>query len=161
MSFIGFGEALVIRNKCRKVVPFKTLYTLTGGTEYLSELKVENSFTGSNTYAIVLNSSFIDLGNALLFGSNESFNLTMIIFEDDDGNLLLLNNTTGNYKKCQYASEDLNILILSENSASASSASIKASFKKKCKSPEEFKKLLTEKPNLKKKYLQLKAKLVK
>ena len=157
-SFIGGGEALVIGKKCRKIVPFTTVYKFTTTqNDELLELKLENSFVGSNTYAVISN---IALNDQILFGNNESFNVTMIIYEDEDGNLFLLNNTTGNYKKCQYASEDLNILIFTEKSASTSSASasFRASFKKKCKSSEEFKKLLTEKPNLKKKYLQIKAK---
>jgi hypothetical protein len=159
MSFIGFGEALIIGNKCKKVVPYTTLYRFTNtSNNELFELKLDNSFTGSNTYAIVSN---IALGDILYFGANQSFDLKIIGLEDEEGNLYVYNNTVGVYKKCQYASEDLNIFIPSENSASASSVSIRESFKKKCKSPEEFKKFLKEKPNLKKKYLQLKAKLVK
>ena len=64
---------------------------------------------------------------------------------------------TGVYKKCNYASEELDVFT----PTASSSAVVVNTLKKKSKSPEEFHKLLDEKPNLKKKYLQLKAKLGK
>lgn len=60
------------------------------------------------------------------------------------------------YKKCNYASFELDIRT---PSSSSSEDSVKVN--KKTESSEKFHKLLDSNPNLKKKYLQIKAKLGK
>ena len=154
MPYQGGGEALVIGSKCKKIVPFTSSYSFIG-TENpsLFELKLKNSFIGSLTFAIVNN----DFSQRLVYvGGNDSLDIITIPFIDEKNNFYVYNTLDGLYKKCKYASEDLNIFIPSANSAS--SASIIETFKKNSRSSDEFHKLLDSKPNLKKKYLQLKAK---
>ena len=94
--------------------------------------------------------------SGILISSDGLLNFTTYIFYDTE-TIFLYITITGLYKKCKYASEEIDIYI----PPASSSAAVVNTLKKKSKSSDELHKLLDSKPNLKKKYLQLKAKLGK
>ena len=152
MSSQGIGEALVIRNKCKKLVPLTSSSKLIStDNDNLFKIIYKNSFIGSKTFSMVSNIYNFSQG------SDELTNFFLEPFVDEESNIYLFIDITGIYKKCNYSLIDLQILLPSENS----SASVRETLKKNSKSPEEFKKLLKEKPNINTRYLQLKSKLGK
>jgi len=62
----------------------------------------------------------------------------------------------GKYKSCNYSSEELDYLVLPPTT----SAAVINNLKNKSRNSEALHKLLDEKPSLKKRYLEIKAKLV-
>ena len=152
----GSGEALIISNKCNKLVPFTSSYKWSlggdGSNFALAKIEYENSFIGSRILSAIFD------GNTNEISSDGLLNFNAEYFIDPDTEIFYIYLIiTGVYKKCNYASEELDVFT----PTASSSAVVVNTLKKKSKSPEEFHKLLDEKPNLKKKYLQLKAKLGK
>jgi len=148
-TYTGSGQALIISSKCNKLVPFTSSYKWTYGGDgsdvTLAKLEYENSFIGSRTLSAVYGDNELSSDGLLNFSA----------FYYDDGRFRFVYvRITGVYKKCNYSSHELDILT-----SSSSAASVKVN--KKSGSSEEFHKLLDEKPNLKKKYLEIKAKLGK
>jgi hypothetical protein len=154
VTYTGSGEALIISRKCNKLVPFTSSYTNTEvGSTYgpLYKIEYNNSFIGSRTLSS--NFAFDDE-----ISSDGSLNFYARYFYDSDTDTYYLYvSITGVYKKCNYSSFELD----NQPPSSSSSAASKDNLKKKSCSTEEFHKLLDSNPNLKKKYLQIKAKLGK
>ena len=153
----GSGEALIISNKCNKLVPFTSSYKWSlggdGSNFALAKIEYENSFIGSRIL-----SAIYSLDTISEISSDGLLNFTTKYFTDPDTEIFYIYLIiTGVYKKCNYASEELDVFT----PTASSSAVVVNTLKKKSKSPEEFHKLLDEKPNLKKKYLEIKAKLGK
>jgi hypothetical protein len=150
-TYTGSGEALVVKSNCNKLVPFTSSYKyIYVGSFSLYRIEYNNSFIGSRTL-----SALYDSDNDKEISSNGSLNFNAEYFYDSvtDAFYMYL-NITGEYKKCNYASSELDYYI-----PSSSAASVKVN--KKSDSSEDFHKLLDSNPNLKKKYLQIKAKLGK
>jgi hypothetical protein len=151
-TYTGSGEALVIRNKCNKIVPFTSIYKLTYIKDSLAKLEYNNSFIGVRTLTSVFNPYLI-----VRLASDGLLNFISVLYLDDETNTYFRNTTiTGVYKKCNYSSDELDYYNIN-----ATSASDKKTLKEKSGSSEEFHKLLDSNPNLKKKYLQIKDKLGK
>jgi hypothetical protein len=153
-TLMGSGEAFVVNSKCYKVVPFTSSYkwTWSGSSEFY-KINYNNSFIGSRIL-----SAIYSLDTNLEVSSDGLLNFTTEYFFDPDTEIYYIYLIiTGVYKKCNYASEELDVFT----PTASSSAVIVNTLKKKSKSPDEFHKLLDLKPNLKKKYLQIKAKLGK
>jgi hypothetical protein len=158
-TFIGSGDALILSDKCNKLVPFTSSYTYTfggdGSSILLSKINYNNSFIGSRVFSAVfttsdvLGSNFVEIGSDGLLNFNTSY-----YFDSSTDTNFIYVTITGVYKKCNYASYELDNLT-----PSSSAASVKVN--NKTGSSEEFHKLLDSNPNLKKKYLQIKAKLGK
>jgi hypothetical protein len=161
-NYQGLGEALVIRSKCTKLIPFTSSSKITFfdnnvlplEKDVFSVIEYKNSFNGSKKFSVVKNT--FDLVS-FYQGSDVSTNITFTFFRDEQNNYYNLINITGMYKKCNYSLEDLQILLPSSNS----SASVLESLKKNSKNSDELHKLLDKKPNLKKIFLKIKAKLGK
>ena len=153
-SWIGLGQAFVVGSKCNKLIPFTSSYnwTWSGDAGFdLGKIEYNNSFIGSRTLSAIVSAA----SNTEL-SSDGLLNFIIDQFYDVDTDSFFIYVTiTGLYKKCKYASEEIDIFIPSASS-SATAASV-SSLKKKSKNSDEFHKLLDSKPNLKKKYLQLKA----
>ena len=155
MSFQGLGRALVIRNKCTKLIEFTSSSKLiSSDSPDLSIIEYKNSFIGSKKFSVVAN-----IFDQVLFyqGSDITNNITFTFLTDEKDNIYNLINMTGMYNKCNYSLEDFQILLPS----STSSASVLETLKKNSKSSVELHKLLDKNPNLKKKFLKIKAKLGK
>jgi hypothetical protein len=154
--YTGSGEALVVKSNCNKLVPFTSSYKyIDGGSINYSLWKIEynNSFIGSRTLSAIANyGSEISSDGSLNFNAEYFYDSVTEVF-------YIYLSITGVYKKCNYASFELDSFIY--NPASSSSAASRDSLKKKSGSSEKFHKLLDSNPNLKKKYLQIKAKLGK
>jgi hypothetical protein len=147
-TYTGSGEALVVKSNCNKLVPFTSSYKwIDVGSFYLYRIEYNNSFIGSRTL-----SALYDNDNDKEISSDGSLNFNAEYFYDavTDAFYIYL-NITGVYKKCNYASYELDV----ENNLS--SAASKDSLKKKSRSSEEFHKLLESNQHLKKRYLQIKA----
>jgi hypothetical protein len=106
-----------------------------------------------------LTGSLVTLALSAVFGNEELSSDGLLNFSTRyfrDGRFYFVYvRITGVYKKCNYSSYELDILT------SSSFAASNDSLQKKSDSSEEFHKLLDSNPNLKKKYLQIKAKLGK
>jgi len=155
-SYTGLGEAFVVGSKCNKLIPFTSSYTWTWSGDQgfdFGKIDYNNSFIGSRTLSSISSASS---GTELSSDGLLNF-ITNFFYIPDIDTFYIYVTITGVYKKCKYASEEIDILI----DSASSSAAVVNSLKKKCKSSEELHKLLDSKPNLKKKYLQLKAKLGK
>jgi hypothetical protein len=150
-TYTGSGDALVVKSNCNKLVPFTSSYKyIDGGSINYSLYKIEynNSFIGSRTLSAVYDGT-----NEISSDGSLNFNAEYFYDSVTEANYIYL-NITGVYKKCNYASSELDI-----ETPSSSAASVKVN--KKTESSEKFHKLLDSNPNLKKKYLQIKAKLGK
>jgi hypothetical protein len=151
-TFTGLGEAYVNGNKCGIFLPFTSSYKLTfigDGTAYL---EYKNSFIGVRKLSSVFN-SYLNVRLA----SDGLLNFISVLYFNDETNSYFRNTTiTGVYKKCNYSSNELDYYDIN-----ATSTSHKKDLHEKSESSEEFHKLLNSNPNLKKKYLQIKAKLGK
>jgi hypothetical protein len=150
-TYTGSGEALVVKSNCNKLVPFTSSYKyIDGGSINYSLYKIEynNSFIGSRTL-----SAYFKYGNEISSDGSLNFNAEYFYDSVTEAEYIYL-TITGVYKKCNYASSELEI-----ETQSSSAASVKVN--KKSGSSEDFHKLLDSNPNLKKKYLQIKAKLGK
>jgi hypothetical protein len=159
-TYTGSGQALIVSSKCNKLVPFISSYKWSiggdGSDQNLAKIEYNNSFIGSRTfsavYAItnVLGSDWVEIGSDGLLNFNTSY-----LYDQDTDTFFIYVTITGVYKKCNYSSYELDVL---NNSLSAAS---KDSLKKKSRSSEDFHKLLNSNSELKKRYLQIKAKLGK
>ena len=152
-TYTGSGEALVVKSNCNKLVPFTSSYKyIDGGSINYSLYRIEynNSFIGSKTLSAVYDGT-----NEISSDGSLNFNAEYFYDSVTEAEYIYL-TITGVYKKCNYASFELDIRT---PSSSSSEASVKVN--KKSGSSEDFHKLLNSNPNLKKKYLQIKAKLGK
>ena len=155
-TFTGSGRALVISSTCNKLVDFTSSYSWSIGGDgsdlYLYKIEYNNSLIGSRTLSAVF-----DQVNRELICSDKLLNFITIIFLDEDTGIYFVYVTiNGVYKKCKYASYELDFLVLEDKSTSVQNA-----LKKKSATTEVFHKLLDSNENLKKRYLQIKAKLGK
>jgi hypothetical protein len=150
-TFRGLGEAFIVGSKCNKLIPFTSsfLSTWSGDSDNnFFKINYNNSFIGSRILSAIISDV-----SGILLSSDGLLNFTTYIFYDTE-TIFLYITITGLYKKCKYASEEIDIYI----PPASSSAAVVNTLKKKSKSSDELHKLLDSKPNLKKKYLQLKAK---
>ncbi len=159
-TFTGSGQALIVSSKCNKLVPFTSSYKYTFGGDgsdvKLAKIEYENSFIGSRTLSAVFTNSYVFDSTFVEIGSDGLLNFNTSYFYDQDiDNFFIYVNITGVYKKCNYSSYEF------DTETTPLSAASKDSLKKKSGSSEELHKLLDSNPELKKRYLQIKAKLGK
>jgi hypothetical protein len=154
-TYIGTGEALVISNKCNKIVPFTSSYTWTFSNDsnyVLYKINYNNSFIGSRILSANYDYHlFVEISSDGLL----NFNATYYYDEETKKNYIFL-SINGVYKKCNYSSYELDV--------ETPSSSVNEELKKKSRSFEssvEFHKLLDSNPDLKKRYLQIKEKFGK
>ena len=164
-TYTGSGEALILNAKCNKLIPFTSSYTWTNGGNgsnyFLLNINYENSIIGKRTFCAVYKYSYFpnnffisNYWNELGFDGSLNYNASY--FYDSDDNFFNIVSIYGKYKSCNYSSEEIDNLV-----TTSLSASTKEALKKKYGSSEELHKLLDEKPALKKRYLEIKAKLGK
>ncbi len=158
-TFTGSGEALILNSKCNKVIPFTSSYKWTNGGDgsnyFLVIIDYQNSIIGKRKF----NAVFKNTGNPNTSWNELGFDGTLNYYTSYYYDLeieFIVVSIYGKYKSCNYSSDEIDYNVINSTSASA-----KESLKKKSGSSEEFHKLLDEKPNLKKKYLEIKAKLGK
>lgn len=149
---------MILSSKCNKLVPFTSSYRWTyggdGSSNYLSKINYNNSFISSKVFSGVFTTSYVLGSNFVEIGSDGLLNFNTSYYYDSSTCTNYVNvKITGVYKKCNYSSDELDYLT-----SYSSTASVKVN---KTGSSEEFHKLLDSNPNLKKKYLQIKAKLGK
>jgi len=154
-TYTGSGRALVVSSKCNKLVDFTSSYTWSiggdGSDDYLYKIEYNNSLIGSRTLSAV-----IDLVEDEEICSDKCLNFITNYFVDEDTGVFFVYVTiNGVYKKCNYSSYEIDV------ESAALSAASRDVLKKKSRSSEEFHKLLDSKADLKKKYLEIKAKLGK
>jgi hypothetical protein len=154
-SFSGSGNALVISNKCNKLVPFTSSYNWKFGGDgsdlELSKINYNNSFIGSRILSAVFDGTSIEISSDRLLNFNATY-----YYDIKTEKYYIILRITGVYKKCNYSSYELDV--------ETPSSSVNEELKKKSRSfesSEEFHRLLDSKPNLKKRYLQIKTKLGK
>ena len=165
-TYTGSGEALILNAKCNKLIPFTSSYTWTlggDGSNYgLYNINYKNSIIGKRTFCAVYkysyfpnNSNISNYWNELGFDGSLNFN-TSYFYDFEDDLLFIVVSIYGKYKSCNYCSEEIDYSI-----TTSASASTKEALKKKSGSIEQLHKLLDEKPALKKRYLEIMAKLGK
>ena len=147
------------------MIPFTSSYTWTyggdGSNPFLYKINYENSIIGKRTFCAVYKNTYfpssrvINDWNELGFDGSLNYN-TSYFYDVVDDLLYIVVSIYGKYKSCNYASEELDYFV-----TTSASASTKEALKKKSGSSEELHKLLDEKPALKKRYLEIKAKLGK
>lgn len=150
-TYSGEGQALIVKEKCNKVIDFTSSYTLTNGDNSgtLTILNYENSFIGKKLLAGV----FDGFSNKE-FSSDGSLNFNTEYYFFDEFSFVVV-FITGIYKNCEYSSYELDIRVpLVTNSSLQSNINST----EKAKGAEEFNKLLESNAGLKKIYLKLKAK---
>jgi hypothetical protein len=154
-SYSGSGNALVISNKCNKIVPFTSSYNWTFGGDgsdlKLSKLNYNNSFIGSRILSSVFDGTSVEISSDGLLNFNTTY-----YYDIETEKYYIILRITGVYKKCNYSSYELDV----ETPSSLKDKSLKNK-SRSSESSEEFHKLLDSNPNLNKKYLQIKAKLGK
>jgi hypothetical protein len=151
VSYLGAGEALVVRENCDSLKIFTAKTTLTTtSNQYFFIINYENSIIGK--YAL---SGLIEIVNNFgIFASETELNFRFTFFEDSFGVIFLVTEITGDYKKCNYSSIDLQAVY----DPSVASKEVNNHFKSSTKSADEFTKLLKLNASLNKMYLKLKAK---
>lgn len=161
-TFVGEGDALVVNKKCNKLIPFTSSYKWTNGgvgTNYfLAIIDYQNSIIGKRKFNAVFNINNYNpysIWSELGFDGTLNYN-TAYYYDSDLETDFIAISIYGKFKTCDYSSEELCYNVLSPSSASA-----RESLKKKSGNSEQFHKLLDSNPNLKKKYLKIKAKLGK
>jgi len=165
-TYTGSGEALVLNAKCNKLIPFTSSYTWTNGGNgsnyFLPYINYENSIIGKRKFCAVFKRTYlpesdntINIWNELGFDGSLNYNASYFYnFEDNIQYIVVI--IYGKYKSCNYSSEEIDY-----RDTTLLSASTKEELKKKSGSIKELDKLLEEKPALKKRYLEIKAKLGK
>ena len=147
-NFIGVGEALIVRGKCESIKPLTAKTTLKkNSSNYFTVINYENSIIGKQVL-----SGLSDSLTGSILASNTSLVFRFALFEFL-GLTFLITEITGDYKKCNYSSLDLQIYI-----PSVTSKGVDDHFKSYVKSADEFAKLLKSNASLNKMYLKLKAK---
>ena len=164
-TYTGSGEALVLNAKCNKLIPFTSSYTWTNGGDgsnyFLLNIDYKNSIIGKRTFCAVEKNTYlpsditINYWNELGFDGSLNYN-TSYFYDVVDNLLYIVVSIYGKYKSCNYSSEEIDYSV-----TTSASASTKEALKKKSGSIEQLHKLLDEKPALKKRYLEIKAKLGK
>lgn len=165
-TYTGSGEALILNAKCNKLIPFTSSYTWTNGGDgsnfSLPYINYENSIIGKRKFCAVYKFTYIPTFDNIVnywneLGFDGSLNYNASYFYDFDFDIFFgIISIYGKYKSCNYSSEEIDYLVTTSLSASS-----KEALKKKSGSIEELHKLLDEKPALKKRYLEIKAKLGK
>ncbi len=161
-TYRGSGNALIVSSKCNKFVPFTSTYIFDyggdGSDQNFSKVIYNNSIIGSRTLSAVRSPSYVSNSFFQEIASDGLLNFINLFFYDDfTQQFFTIITITGVYKKCNYSSIELDYLI---NSNSLSASNINA-IKNKAGSSEEFHKILDSDQNLKKKYVEIKAKLGK
>lgn len=168
-TYTGSGEALILNAKCNKLIPFTSSYTWTNGGDgsnyFLLNIDYKNSIIGKRTFCAVYKNIYLpddssdppaeNYFNELGFDGSLNYNVSYFYNYDDDIYYIVV-SIYGKYKSCNYASEEIDSFT-----TTSLSASTKEVLKKKSGSIKELHKLLEEKPALKKRYLEIKAKLGK
>jgi hypothetical protein len=154
-TYTGSGEALVLNAKCNKLIPFTSSYTWSyggnGSNSSLFKINYENSIIGKRTFCAV----FEEL-HPQENGFDGCLNYMTNYFSIDEDISIIYVDIFGKYKSCNYASKEIDYFF-----TTSLSASTKEALKKKSGSIEQLHKLLDEKPALKKRYLEIMAKLGK
>ena len=165
-TYSGSGEAIILNAKCNKLISFTSSYKWTNGGDgsnfdlliinYKNSLIGKRKFTAAykNTY-LPFNYNKESLWNELGSDGDLNFNTTYYI-DNNTKNIFIVVTIYGKYKSCSYSSEELDYLITIPTTADD-----KEDENNKTRSSEEFHRLLNSKPNLKKRYLQIKTKLGK
>jgi hypothetical protein len=165
-TYTGSGEALILNSKCNKLIPFTSSYTWTlggdGSKSFLANINYKNSIIGNRTFCAVYkyayypdSSNLFNYFNELGFDGSLNFN-TSYFYDNITDLFFIIVSIYGKYKSCNYCSEEIDYSI-----TTSASASTKEALKKKSGSIEQLHKLLDEKPALKKRYLEIMAKLGK
>ena len=163
-SFIGSGTAYIISNKCKKLIPFTSSYSYIFSEEgsienrNFSTITYKNSLIGTRTLSAVYGPKYDDNAVYQELASDGLLNFVNIFFFDAQlNNFIVIITITGRYKKCNYSSIDLQYRLPSKSS----SVNAINDLKKKSRSSEELHKILDQNESLKKKYLEICAKLGK
>jgi hypothetical protein len=143
-DYLGIGEALVVREKC----------------ESIKLITAKTTFKNSNNFTIINYENSI-IGKQVLSGLTDNFSAiasnTSLVFRFQKfeflGILFLVTEITGDYKKCNYSSLDIQLHI-----PSATNKALYDNLKSKAKGADEFHKLLESNASLNKLFLKLKEK---
>ena len=148
-TYSGEGQALVVQEKCNKVIDFTSSYAYTNGNNSgsLSITNYENSFLGKK----VLTSSY-SYFNDKEFSTDGLLNFNAQYY-NVDGNKFIVVFISGVHKKCNYSSYEIDFYV-----PPVTNTALHANLKLKGKGADEFNKLLESNAGLKKLYLKLKAK---
>ena len=96
----GSGEALIISNKCNKLVPFTSSYKWSlggdGSNFALAKIEYENSFIGSRILSAIFD------GNTNEISSDGLLNFSAFYYDDGRFRFVYV-RITGVYKKCNYS----------------------------------------------------------
>jgi hypothetical protein len=151
VNYSGAGEALLVSEKCDSFKPFtaKTTFT-TSSNRYLFDINYENSIVGKQALSGLAES----INSYGIFSSTTALRFRFTFFVDLFGVIFLVTQITGDYKKCNYSSIDLQEVY----DPSVESKEVNNHFKSSAKSADEFTKLLKSNASLNKMYLKLKAK---
>jgi len=158
-TYSGLGDALVVNNNCKSLKQFTSSYKWTFPTDAYSAFSVinyQNSFIGKRTLSAVFindsNSDSTNYWNEISSDGLLNFKAEYYYDSSIDSTFILV-TITGVYKKCNYSSREIDLLV-----SETTSASVKEKLKKGSRSSEDFHKLLNSDQSLNKKYLKLKAK---
>jgi len=156
LNFIGYGEALVLNDKCKKVINYsvETILKIYEGEifgDIFVEVNYDNSFLGKGRVSTVENNQ------AEYIGSDDKKNYNWSFFVDEEGNLFGVGFITGMKGECNFATNELIMNI----SAPAPALNKSLISKLKVKSAGEFGNFLKSHPGYSKKVSDFKKKVKK
>lgn len=149
-DFSGEGNALLVREKCNQLKPFKSRSSYIANGMFYT-YNYENTIIGKNLLSLVF---YSPNSRQEYIGSNGLLNFDIINYVDE-GILYSIVYITGVYKKCNYSSRELQKIEITQET----SKSVIDHLKSIAKGADEFNKVLESDPNLKKSYLKLNSKL--
>ena len=165
-TYSGSGEAIVLNAKCNKLISFTSSYKWTNGgdgSNYdLVIINYQNSLIGKRKFTAAYKNTYLPTTNNKRsywneLGSDGDLNFNTTYFFDTNTEIYFIVVTIyGKYKSCSYSSEELDYEVTIPTTADDEEDEYN-----KTRSSEEFHRLLDSKPNLKKRYLQIKTKLGK
>jgi hypothetical protein len=165
-TYSGSGEAIVLNAKCNKLIPFTSSYKWTNGGDgsnfRLLIIDYENTIIGKRKFTAAYKNTYLpDNNNKKAYwnelGSDGDLNFNTTYFYDNSTKLFFIVVTIyGKYKSCSYSSEELDYKITIPTTTNDKKYEYN-----KTRSSEDFHRLLDSSPNLKKSYLEIKAKLGK
>ena len=148
--------------KNNKIIPFTSSYKWTNGGDgtnyYLVIIDYQNSIIGKRKFNAVFNRNMYNpfsIWDEVGFDGTLNYN-TSYYYDETNEIFFVIVTIYGKYKSCNYSSEELDYLVLPPTT----SAAVINNLKNKSRNSEALHKLLDEKPSLKKRYLEIKAKLV-
>jgi hypothetical protein len=149
-NYIGEGTALVVREKCESIITFTSKTTITTTSNpFFFVINYENSIIGKQLLSWINRSDTIVASNTSL-ASNSSYIFIFNFYQDSSGLIFFVTAISGDYKKCNYSSGDIQLYV-----PSVTSKDVNDQFKLHVKSADEFNKLLKSNSNLNTLYLKL------